>query len=112
MADNPASSGLFAVFLLSIYSLVLIPYTIYSLCASGDEATTQPVVKVGPSRCVFLGPRPRPATCSQPADQHTCLAKSSNYCFFFFKLRKLIWVACVCIHTSWGCAEQEGTGVL
>lgn len=41
-----ASSGLFAVFLLSIYSLFLIPYTIYRLCGAEDEATTQPVVKV------------------------------------------------------------------
>jgi len=39
------SSGLFAVFLLSIYSLFLIPYTISYLCSSGEEdATTQPVV--------------------------------------------------------------------
>lgn len=48
MAENQAaSSGLFAVFMLSIYSLFLIPYTIYRLCAGGDEVTTQPVVKVG-----------------------------------------------------------------
>lgn len=41
-----ASSGLFAVFLLSIYSLVLIPYTIHYFCSAGDDVTTQPVVKV------------------------------------------------------------------
>lgn len=44
--NSAASSGLFAVFVLSIYSLVLIPYTIYRLCNAGDEVTTQPVVKV------------------------------------------------------------------
>jgi hypothetical protein len=43
--SQAASSGLFAVFLLSIYSLLLIPYTIYVLCAS-EDVTTQPVVKV------------------------------------------------------------------
>jgi hypothetical protein len=44
MEDSTAtSSGLFAVFLLSIYSLFLIPYTISYLCSAGDEATTQPV---------------------------------------------------------------------
>lgn len=49
MADTQeaASSGLFGVFLLSIYSLFLIPYTIYYLCSAGEEATTQPVAKVG-----------------------------------------------------------------
>jgi translocation protein SEC63 len=43
--NSAASSGLFAVFVLSIYSLVLIPYTIYRLCNASDEVTTQPVVK-------------------------------------------------------------------
>ncbi|WIA39826.1 hypothetical protein OEZ86_013276 [Tetradesmus obliquus] len=49
MEDSTAtSSGLFAVFLLSIYSLFLIPYTISYLCSSGEEdATTQPVVSKG-----------------------------------------------------------------
>lgn len=55
MAENAASSGLFAVFLLSIYSLFLIPYTIYRLCAGADEVTTQPVVKVSvPCYCCVL----------------------------------------------------------
>eukprot|EP00775_Hariotina_reticulata_P009185 gene9185-9351_t len=45
MAEEAASSGLFAVFLLSIYSLFLIPYTIYYFCSSGEDATTQPVAK-------------------------------------------------------------------
>jgi hypothetical protein len=44
--NSAASSGLFAVFVLSIYSLVLIPFTIYRLCNASDEVTTQPVVKV------------------------------------------------------------------
>jgi hypothetical protein len=44
MEDSTAtSSGLFAVFLLSIYSLCLIPYTISYLCSAGEDATTQPV---------------------------------------------------------------------
>lgn len=51
--NSAASSGLFAVFLLSIYSLFLIPYTIYRLCSAGDEVTTQPVVKVR-ARCCWL----------------------------------------------------------
>jgi hypothetical protein len=47
MAEENAatSSGLFSVFILSMYSLVLIPYTIYHLCNTSDD-TTQPVVKV------------------------------------------------------------------
>jgi hypothetical protein len=52
MAENAASSGLFAVFLLSIYSLFLIPYTIYRFCSAGEDVTTQPVVKVS-SCCWF-----------------------------------------------------------
>lgn len=46
-AQEAASSGLFGVFLLSIYSLFLIPYTIYHFCSAGEETTTQPVAKVG-----------------------------------------------------------------
>ena len=42
MAEETAS-GLFSIFLLSIYTLVLLPYSIYRCCAS-DETTT--VVKV------------------------------------------------------------------
>ncbi|KIY98884.1 translocation protein SEC63 [Monoraphidium neglectum] len=30
-------SGLFAIFMLTIYSLILIPYTLYRLCSSADE---------------------------------------------------------------------------
>jgi hypothetical protein len=47
MAEEAASSGLFAVFLLSIYSLFLIPYTVYYFCSAEEDATTQPVAKVG-----------------------------------------------------------------
>jgi hypothetical protein len=52
MEDSTAtSSGLFAVFLLSIYSLFLIPYTISYLCSAEEDATTQPVAsKVGKRR--------------------------------------------------------------
>lgn len=38
-------SGLFAIFLLTIYSLVLIPYTLYRVCSSGEEKA-EAVVKV------------------------------------------------------------------
>lgn len=47
MAEQTGSSGLFAVFLLAIYSLVLIIVTFNKLCSAGEEGTTQPVVKVG-----------------------------------------------------------------
>jgi hypothetical protein len=43
--ESTQSSGLFSVFILSIYSLVLIPYTIYYLCNTGDD-TAQPIAKV------------------------------------------------------------------
>jgi hypothetical protein len=44
--DDPAPSGLFGIFLLTIYSLLLIPYTLYRLCSAG-EVKTQAAVKVG-----------------------------------------------------------------
>lgn len=52
MAEEQQPSGLFAIFLLTIYSLVLIPYTLYRLCSSGD-VKAQAVVKVcsGAARC-------------------------------------------------------------
>lgn len=39
MAEQEGSAPLFAIFVLAIYSLFLIPYTIYKLClaASPDE---------------------------------------------------------------------------
>jgi hypothetical protein len=40
-------SGLFAIFMLTIYSLILIPYTLYRLCSSADEKA-EAVVKVRP----------------------------------------------------------------
>lgn len=43
-SNETSSSGLFAVFLLAMYSLFLFPFSIYSLCAAQDEGTTQPVV--------------------------------------------------------------------
>ena len=43
MTDHTGSTGLFTIFLLALYSLVLIPYTIYYLCAAGPEGTQQPV---------------------------------------------------------------------
>lgn len=39
------ASGLFAIFLLAMYSLVLVPYTLYALCSRGEEKA-QAVVKV------------------------------------------------------------------
>mmetsp|Transcript_2646 Transcript_2646/g.4510 ORF Transcript_2646/g.4510 Transcript_2646/m.4510 type:complete len:749 (+) Transcript_2646:96-2342(+) len=44
MGDEITSSGLFSVFVVSIFSLVLFPYTIYRLCAGdeGSESTAQP----------------------------------------------------------------------
>lgn len=54
MAENTASSGLFAVFMLSIYSLFLIPYTIYRFCSAGEDVTTQPVVKVSSKLLLLL----------------------------------------------------------
>lgn len=57
MAEENAatSSGLFSVFILSMYSLVLIPYTIYHLCNTSND-TVQPVVKVcgGHSNAMLL----------------------------------------------------------
>jgi hypothetical protein len=50
--STATSSGLFAVFLLSIYSLFLIPYTISYLCSAGEDATTQPVASKVSSRWV------------------------------------------------------------
>ena len=42
------SSSLFAVFILSIYTLVLVPYTIYKLCtaASATSEVVKPWQKV------------------------------------------------------------------
>jgi hypothetical protein len=42
--EHTGNTAMFAVFMLAIYSLGLFPYTIYRLCASGDQ-TTQPVVR-------------------------------------------------------------------
>jgi len=69
MAENTASSGLFAVFLLSIYSLFLIPYTIYRLCSAEEDVTTQPVVKVRLAVAAAVAVL-HPTTALQPL-QHT-----------------------------------------
>ena len=37
--DNTGSTPMFAIFLLSIFSLLLIPYTLYKLCGGGGEDT-------------------------------------------------------------------------
>ena len=42
MAEQEGSSPLFAIFFLSIYSLLLIPFTIYRLCSA---ASSEDVVK-------------------------------------------------------------------
>ncbi|KAF5837295.1 Sec63 Brl domain-containing protein [Dunaliella salina] len=43
MGDNTQSSGLFSVFILSIFTLALLPYTIYHFCCSGaDDDVVQP----------------------------------------------------------------------
>lgn len=44
MADHRGSSTLFAIFILAIYSLLLIPYTLSYLCSSSDEQV-QPFVE-------------------------------------------------------------------
>lgn len=47
MSDqHQGSSGLFAIFFISLYTLFLVVYSCYHFCASGDEQTSQPVVKV------------------------------------------------------------------
>ena len=62
MAEEAASSGLFSIFLLSIYTLVLLPYTIYRCCAS-DETTT--VVKVRLFMCCRVCARACVYGCAQ-----------------------------------------------
>jgi len=42
--ESTQSSGLFSVFILSIYTLVLLPYSIYYLCGTEDD-TAQPIAK-------------------------------------------------------------------
>ena len=49
MADD--SSSLFAVFFLSLYTLVLVPYTIYKVCSatSASGENVKPWLKVCPA---------------------------------------------------------------
>ena len=39
MADSDGAAPLFAIFFLAIYSLVLVPLTLYRLCNPAEEAT-------------------------------------------------------------------------
>ena len=55
MPDQAGSSPLFAVFFLSVFSLFIIPYTIYKLCVA---ASPDDVVK--PWEAVRLGDLPEP----------------------------------------------------
>lgn len=36
-SDHTGSTPMFAIFILSLYSLYLIPYTLYKLCGSGSD---------------------------------------------------------------------------
>ncbi|KAG2485811.1 hypothetical protein HYH03_015521 [Edaphochlamys debaryana] len=46
MVEHTGSTGLFAIFALSLYSLFIFPYTIYRLCNSGDDqAVVQPYLQ-------------------------------------------------------------------
>ncbi len=40
--QSEASSGLFSIFVISIFSLCLFPYTIYALCCSDDGTAVEP----------------------------------------------------------------------
>jgi hypothetical protein len=44
---HSGSTSLFGIFLLAIYSLIVIPYTIYHLCNVPETAAVQPWEKVG-----------------------------------------------------------------
>jgi hypothetical protein len=61
MAEESAPSGLFAIFMLAIYSLVLIPYSLYWLCSSGEEKTSVVKVRGAPLGAQALHCRPRPS---------------------------------------------------
>jgi hypothetical protein len=51
MSDGQAgSSGLFAIFSIAIYSLVLIPYTISSFCSSSEDEEVTPWQQVANAR--------------------------------------------------------------
>jgi hypothetical protein len=91
MAENTASSGLFAVFLLSIYSLFLIPYTIYRLCAGADEVTTQPVVKVSVPRCCCVAYWP-----SVFLATYTCVLPHTNHLLSLFPVSAEQEAASIC----------------
>ena len=54
MADQAGAASLFAIFFLAIYSLILIPVTIYLLCNPKEEAV-KPWEAVSCCACQILG---------------------------------------------------------
>jgi len=44
--DQTNSNSLFPVFVLSIFTLILGPYTIYRFCCTGEDEVVQPWQKV------------------------------------------------------------------
>ncbi len=51
MEEQAGSSPLFAVFVLSVFSLFLIPFTVYKLCvAAAPDEVVKPWESVSPSR--------------------------------------------------------------
>lgn len=77
MEEQAGSSPLFAVFVLSVYSLFLIPYTIYKLCvAAAPDEVVKPWESVSyspQSTCLLLSE-------SQPAS----LFRYILYCLLIF----------------------------
>jgi hypothetical protein len=68
MGDQAASSGLFSIFLIAIYTLFLVPYTFYKLCSSSDaEQAAQPWQKVSKScRSEAISVSCRTSSCASP----------------------------------------------
>ncbi len=46
MVEHKGSTSLFAIFALSLYSLFIIPYTIYHFCSASEETVVQPYLQV------------------------------------------------------------------
>jgi hypothetical protein len=54
MGAQAEGAGLFVVFFLSLYTIVLVPYTIYKLCnLSEDKQVVKPWAKVSPCCSVW-----------------------------------------------------------
>lgn len=72
MTEHKGSTSLFAIFLLSLYSLFLFPYTIYRVFGGGSEETVvQPYVQVG-------SPAQAPATgCTSQEPKLDCLSRGA-----------------------------------